>query len=73
MAEEKSNDRELGELSARMDNVEFDLHSLKKDTKAMLAIMNQTKGGWKTILAVGVAAGGVGAFLAKFFPFIISK
>jgi len=42
---------------------------LKKDVKELLAIANQSKGGWKTLMLVGSMSGAVGAVIGKFLPF----
>ena len=57
-------------LQVEMVEVKTDLHEMKADVKALLALANQTKGGWKTIMIVAGVAGTMGALAAKIFPFI---
>lgn len=57
-------------LQVEMVEVKTDLHEMKADVKALLALANQTKGGWKTIMIVAGVAGTMGAVAAKIFPFI---
>ncbi len=61
--------RTLGKLEGRVDALEVDIKEISGDVKAILAIMNQTKGGWKTLALVGSIGGAFGAFLVKVFPF----
>lgn len=63
-------ERDIGRLEGRMNSVESDLQEMKKDVKEILEVMNQAKGGWKTLVIVGTVSGAVGAFLAKFLPFL---
>ena len=57
-------------LQVEMVEVKTDLHEMKADVKTLLALANQTKGGWKTIMIVAGVAGTMGAVAAKIFPFI---
>lgn len=61
-------DRYIGSLEARVKALEEDMSELRGDTKQILAILNQTKGSWKTLVMIGGCAGAVGAFLAKLIP-----
>lgn len=61
--------REVGRHSAHIESMQKDMAELKSDVKAILAIANQAKGGWKTMLLMASVAGGVGALVGKFLPF----
>lgn len=62
--------RDIGRLEARADNVEADLKEVKADVKAILEVVNNAKGGVRTLIIVGTISGAVGAFLGKLFPFL---
>lgn len=57
--------RDMGRLEARVDAQESELREIKADVKAILALVNQAKGGWKTLVVVGAVAGAMGALVAK--------
>ena len=65
--------REIGRQGGRLDSLERDMSELKTDVKAIRETLSQAKGGWKTLLMVGGAAGAVGAVIGKFIPFITGK
>ena len=60
----------LGDLKARMIRVETDSNEARSDIKAIRSILDQAKGGWKTIALVAGVAGAMGALIAKIVPFI---
>ena len=56
-------DRELGELSTRLEVLEREMSEIKTDIRWMRDQVQQSKGGWKTIAflisASGILGGGV--------------
>lgn len=62
--------RDLGRLEAQVSALQKTVESLEKDIKALLAVVNQTKGGWKTLVMISAVAGTAGALIAKILPFI---
>lgn len=62
--------RDIGRLEGRVDALEEELKEVKSDTKAILGILNQAQGGWKTLVMVGAIAGAVGAMATKLLPFL---
>ena len=63
-------DVEVARLSVKVDELESDMSEVKTDVKSLLALANQTRGGWTVILLVAGVAGTVGALAAKFAPFL---
>lgn len=57
--------RDMGRLEARVDAQESELREIKADVKAILALVNQARGGWKTLVVVGAVAGAMGALVTK--------
>lgn len=65
-----SNDREMGELSARVAHLESTLGELKDDMRAVRETLSEAKGGWKTLMLVAGMSATVGGFIVKIFPFL---
>lgn len=57
--------RDIGRLEGRVNALEAELREIKTDVKAILALVNQAKGGWKTLVIVGAVAGADGALVTK--------
>ncbi len=55
--------RDLGRFETRLDTLEADMRELKRDVKAIRSVIDEAKGGWRTLVAVGTAAGIVGSGL----------
>ena len=65
-----TNDREFGELSARVMHLENTLSELKDDMRAVRDTLNQAQGGWKTLMLVAGMSATIGGFIVKIFPFL---
>ena len=61
--------RDIGRIEGKVNSLESDLTEVKADVKAILAVINQTKGGWKIMMLVGGVTGAIGAFIVKILPF----
>lgn len=57
--------KEYGKLTAQVERLEADVTELRADVKSMIAILEQAKGGWRTLMLIGGLAGAVGAVLGK--------
>lgn len=68
-----SNERELGELSARITALEDDVREARADIKQLLEFTQQARGSWKTLMSVAGASAAVGALVSKILPFIPFK
>ena len=73
--ERRSYDHELGVLSAKVEGLEEwtrkfseDFKDLSLDVRHIRSALDQQRGGWRALAAVGALAGGAGALLAKFLP-----
>ena len=66
----RSTDADVVKLETEVDHLKEDMTEVKKDVKSILAVLNQTKGGWKVIVLVASVAGTAGAIAAKLFPFL---
>lgn len=53
--------REYGRLEQQVEQLSADVHSLKLTVEAMNNLMQQSKGGWKTLVMLGGIAGTAGA------------
>lgn len=65
----RTQDVEVARLSVRVDDLDSHVQELRTDVKSLLALANQTKGGWKVIILVAGVAGTAGALMAKIIPF----
>ncbi|MDE2444787.1 MAG: hypothetical protein KGO94_01330 [Alphaproteobacteria bacterium] len=63
-------EREIGNLEARMETVEHELHAIRQDVREIRDALVGLKGGWRTLtLVIGLAAT-AGALLGKFVPLL---
>ena len=53
--------REYGQLEQQVSQLTRDVHTLKENVQAMRDLMEQSKGGWRTLVWLGGIAGTVGA------------
>ena len=60
---------DIGSLKARVDALDREMREMRDDIKSILAILNQTKGSWKTLVLIGGLSGAIGAFVSKTIPF----
>lgn len=51
----------LTRVEASAETLREDMTELKADVKSILATLNQAKGGWKTLMAVGTVGGALGS------------
>lgn len=59
-----STERDIGELSARMDNVEKTCDQMSTDIKTILAHVEAAKGGWRMLSTLAVITTTIGAGVA---------
>lgn len=68
--ERRSDYSDIARLQSDVHHLEGQVIELRADVKSLLAMVNQSKGGWKVILMVAGVAGTAGAALAKIVPFL---
>ena len=65
-------EREIGNLEARMQTVEQELHAIRSDVREIRDALVGAKGGWRTITIVIGLATTFGAVLGRFMPLFLS-
>jgi chromosome condensin MukBEF ATPase and DNA-binding subunit MukB len=66
--EMSSIEREIGNLEARMQTVESELHALRSDVREIRDALVGVKGGWRTLtLMIGLAST-AGAVVGHYMP-----
>ena len=64
-------EREIGNLEARMQTVESELHAIRQDVREIRDALVGVKGGWRALtLVIGLAAT-AGAVLDKYVPLLL--
>lgn len=56
---------QFGKLIAQVERLEADVTDLRSDVKSLIVMLEQARGGWRTLLMIGGFAGAVGAMLGK--------
>ena len=67
-----SNEREIGNLEARMRTVETELQAIRSDVREIRDALVGAKGGWRTLTIVIGLATTFGALLGRFLPMFLS-
>lgn len=58
-------EREVGRLEAKTSKLEEDVREIKDAVHEIQIMLSQARGGWKTLLLIGGAAGAVGSMLSN--------
>ncbi len=61
--------RNLGQHDAQLDDLDRRVERIENKLDEIITSIHEAKGGWKTLMLIGGAAGAMGAFLGKFLPF----
>ena len=64
-------EREIGNLEARMQAVESELHAMRVDVREIRDSLVGVKGGWRTLMIVIGLAATIGAALGKYVPVVL--
>lgn len=70
MAEHGIDPVEYGKLIQQVEQLGKDVHDMKAMMASMNDFMQQSKGGWKTIVLLSGVAGSIGAGIAWFVSYI---
>lgn len=62
--------RDLGEHSGRLQSVEKRLDAIETKQDELIALMHETKGGYRALILMASLAGAFGALIGKFLPFL---
>lgn len=64
MTNEQIDRRDYGRLEAQVAQLTVDVHALKETVETMRDMMQQAKGGWRTLMFLSGVAGSIGAGLS---------
>jgi hypothetical protein len=62
--------REFGRLEGEVIAMRREIDELRDDVKKLLAAVENARGGWRTLLMVGAAAGALGGLITKGFAML---
>ncbi len=60
------NDRDFGNLEAKVQGIEDDMTEVKGDVKQILMRLSSAEGGWKTLMGVATVSAAIGGLITKF-------
>lgn len=66
-------EREMGNLEARMQTVESELHAIRQDVREIRDALVGAKGGWRTLTALVAIATTIGAVAGRYIPAFITS
>jgi len=61
--------RDIGRHDAEIETLQKEIAELRHEIKQISKILNEARGGWRTMMLLGGAAGAVGAAFAKLAQF----
>jgi hypothetical protein len=61
---------DISHMGHELADLKADIRALKVDVAEILRTLAEARGGWRTLLLVGGAAGAAGAMLMKMLPFV---
>lgn len=62
--------RNLGQHDAQLEDLDRRVERIENKLDEIITSIHEAKGGWKTLMLIGGAAGAMGALLGKFLPFL---
>lgn len=63
------NPRDFGRLEAKVETLQAQVAALSADLKLMISVLDNAKGGWRVLAAVGVVSSGITTWLISVMPF----
>lgn len=64
-------EREFGKIEAKVEELEKKVDRMQASLDSITQTLSEAKGGWKTLVAVGTIAGGLGAAATKILGLVI--
>jgi len=61
--------RDIGRHDAEIEALQKEIAELRQEIKQISKILHEARGGWRTLMLLGGAAGAVGATIAKLAQF----
>ena len=65
MNDDAETQRIIGQLQSSVENLQSDVRTLRREMRELIEIAATAKGGWKTLLAVGMTAASVSAAITS--------
>ena len=66
-------EREMGNLEARMQTVESELHAIRQDVREIRDALVGAKGGWRALTVLIALATTLGAAAGRYLPALLSN
>lgn len=63
-------DEVLGRHAAQIEQLRSDVHEIKTDLKALVAVFSEAKGSWRVLAAIAGAAATIGGIVATAWQYI---
>lgn len=63
-------ERDIGRHDAEIDQLKNDMKDVKKDVHDIKAMLQEARGGWKTLLLLAGMSGAIGALVGKISPWL---
>lgn len=57
--------QQVGAHNAKIGHLEYELREMRRELSEIRQVLSEARGGWRTLMLVGGAAGAVGAGMAK--------
>jgi hypothetical protein len=62
--------QQIGEHGAKIGTLEYEMREMRRELTEIRRVLAEARGGWKTLMLVGGAAGAAGALMAKIAGFV---
>ena len=70
MSDDPETQRFIGQLQASVENLQGEVRTLRGEMRQLIEMAATAKGGWRTLLAVGMTAASVSAAITSFINWI---
>jgi archaellum component FlaC len=65
--------QQIGRHAAKIDGIKEDLDDIRKSLKHIESIVDQAKGGWKSMVAVGTIIAAIASFVTAMWHQLINR